>query len=133
MAQGPSLERALAADRLNRVTGAGFGRVPPPAPPRALADDDLVRGDPAGPVRWVTVGDEVVCSAGGHAFALPAHPRLPALLRRLGSSAPLRVGDLIDRHSGVVRRGAVEFTASRREVRALLERLLRLRALTLGP
>jgi hypothetical protein len=43
------------------------------------------------------------------------------------------VGDLIDRHSGVVRRGAVEFTASRREVRALLERLLRLRALTLGP
>ena len=133
MTAGPSLECALAADRLNRVTGAGFGRVPPPTPPRALTDDDVVRGERHGAVRWVTVGDEIVCSAGGHAFALPAHPRLPALLRRLGSPEPARVGDLIDRYSGTVGRGSVEFTASRREIRGLLERLLTFRALTVGP
>jgi hypothetical protein len=84
-------------------------------------------------VRWTTVADEIVCSAGGHAFALPAHPRLPALLRRLGASAPIRVGDIIARYSGSVRRGGVEFTASRRDVRTLLERLLSLRAITVGP
>jgi hypothetical protein len=37
------------------------------------------------------------------------------------------------RYSGTVRRGAVEFTASRREIRTLLERLLALRAITVGP
>jgi hypothetical protein len=133
IARGPSLARALAADRLNRVTGAGFTRVPPPAPARALAAADVVRGDPDFPLRWVTVGDELVCSANGHAFALPADPRMPALLRRLSSSEPLRVGDLMARYSGTVQRGVVEFTASRREIHTLLERLLALRAITVGP
>jgi hypothetical protein len=79
------------------VTGAGFVRVPPPAPPRTLGDDDLVRGDPDMPMRWAGIGDEIVCSANGHALALPADPRVPALLRRLSSSDPVRVGDLIAR------------------------------------
>jgi hypothetical protein len=133
IAQGPSLARGLAADRLNRVTGAGFIRVPPAAPARALDAGDVVRGDPEFPLRWVTVGDEIVCSANGHAFALPADPRMPGLLRRLTSAEPLRVGDLMARYSGTVQRGAVEFTASRREIRTLLERLLALRAITVGP
>jgi hypothetical protein len=133
IARGPSLARALAADRLNRVTGAGFVRVPLPAPARAPEDGDIVRGEADFPMRWVTVGDEIVCSANGHAFALPDDPRMPGLLRRLSSTDPLRVGDLIARYSGTVTRGAVEFTASRREVRALLERLLALRAITVGP
>jgi hypothetical protein len=133
IAHGPSLARALAADRLNRVTGAGFIRVPPAAPARVLAAGDVVRGDPEFPLRWVTVGDEIVCSANGHAIAVPADPRMPGLLRRLTSSEPLRVGDLMARYSGTVRRGAVEFTASRREIRTLLERLLALRAITVGP
>jgi len=133
IARGPSLARALAADRLNRVTGAGFVRVPLPALARAPEDGDIVRGEADFPMRWATVGDEIVCSANGHAFALPDDPRMPGLLRRLSSTAPLRVGDLIARYSGTVTRGAVEFTASRREVRALLERLLALRAITVGP
>jgi 50S ribosomal protein L16 3-hydroxylase len=133
IAHGPSLARALAADRLNRVTGAGFIRVPPAAPARVLVAGDVVRGDPEFPLRWVTVGDEIVCSANGHAIAVPADPRMPGLLRRLTSSEPLRVGDLMARYSGTVRRGAVEFTASRREIRTLLERLLALRAITVGP
>ncbi len=133
LGRGPSLARALAADRLNRMTGAGFARVPPPAPARALADDDVVCGDPDFAVRWIRLGDEIVCSASGHAFALPDHPRMPALLGRLSSADPVRVGDLIARYSGTITRGAVEFTASRREVRALLERLLALRAITVGP
>lgn len=133
IAQGPSLQRALAADRLNRVTGAGFSRVPPAAALRPLGDDEIVRGDADCPVRWNRVGDDIVCSASGHAFALPAHPRLPALLRRLGSPAPIRVGDVVARYSGTARRGGVEFIASGREVRTLLERLLSLRAITAGP
>ena len=133
IARDPSLPLALAADHLNRVTGAGFARVPSPAPARALASADVVRGDPEFPLRWVTVGDEIVCSANGHAIAMPADPRMPGLLRRLTSSEPLRVGDLMARYSGTVQRGAVEFTASRREIRMLLERLLALRAITVGP
>jgi hypothetical protein len=81
----------------------------------------------------VAVGDEIVCSASGHAFALPAHPRLPALLRRLGSPTRIRVADVIARYSGTARRAGVEFTASPRDVRSLLERLLSLGALTIGP
>jgi 50S ribosomal protein L16 3-hydroxylase len=131
MASGASLQRALAADRLNRATGAGFSRVPPPTPRRSLMDDEIVRAD--FPVRWVIVGDEIVCSASGHAFALPAHPRLPALLRRLGSPAPIRVAAVIARYSGTARRGKVEFTASPREVRSLLERLLSQGAISVGP
>jgi hypothetical protein len=129
----PSLPLALAADHLNRVTAAGFARVPSPAAARPLGDRDVVRGDAGFPLRWVTVGDEIVCSANGHAIALPGDPRMPGLLRRLTSSEPLRVGDLMARYSGTVRRGAVEFTASRREIRTLLERLLALRAITVGP
>jgi hypothetical protein len=133
IAGDPSLQQALAADHLNRWTGAGFTRVPLPAAARALRDGDIVRGDPDFPLRWVTVEGEIICSANGHAFALPADPRMPALLRRLSSSEPLGVGDLMARYSGTVERGAVEFTASRREIRTLLERLLALRAITVGP
>jgi hypothetical protein len=131
--RGPSLARALAADHLNRMTGAGFARVPPPAPARTLGDDDVVGGDPDFAVRWTRLGDELICSANGHAFALPDDPRMPELLRRLSSTDPVRVGDLIARYAGMLTRGAVEFTASRREVRALLERLLALRAITVRP
>ena len=91
-----------------------------------------MRGEADFPIRWATVGDEIVCSANGHAFALPADPRMAALLRQLSSANSFPVGDLIARYTGTVKRGAVEFTASRREVRTLLERLLALRAITVG-
>jgi hypothetical protein len=133
LGRGPALAPTLAADHLNRMTGAGFVRVPPPAPPRALGDDEVVRSDADFPLRWARIGDEIVCSANGHAFALPHDPQMSSLLRRLSSPAAVRVGDLIARYSGTVKRGAVEFTASRREVRTLLERLLALRAITVGP
>jgi hypothetical protein len=133
LGQDPGLEQALIAARLNHVTGFGFTEVPPPAEPRRLRDDAVVRGRPAAPIRWRRVGERLVCSANGHAFVLPADPRVPALLRRLNSGRALRAGDVVAGWAGIVKRGRAAFSASPHEVRALLERLLALRGFAEGP
>ena len=71
-----------------------------------------------------------ISTANGHAFGLPADPPAPALLHRLNSGARLRVRDAVSACSGTISRGGVRFTASAREVRAVLERLYSLRAIT---
>ena len=93
--EGRRWQRALAADRLNRVTGAGL-RPRPAAGPRAaaLGDDESCAATPTLPVRWTRVGDEIVCSAGGHAFALPDRsPAARAAAAGWACADPLRVGD----------------------------------------
>lgn len=132
IADDPALELRLTAARFNRQTGFGFLRVPAPAPARPLRDEDLVRGDPDASVRWARVGGDIVCSANGHSFAVPADPRVPALLRRLNSGVEARVGDLVAMCSGDVERDGVTFTAKRRHVHALLQRLHSLRAIRRG-
>jgi 50S ribosomal protein L16 3-hydroxylase len=133
LARDPRLERALVAARLRHATGFGFSEPPPAAAPRRLGVESIVRGRPEAPIQWRRVGDELICSAGGHAFALPDDPRVPGLLRRLNSGQPRRVGDEMSRCAGRVRRARAVFDASPADVQALLERLLALRAITDRP
>jgi hypothetical protein len=130
LGRDPALEQMLVAARLDHLTGYAFRRLPPPRPARPLADRQVIRGHPEFPILWQAVGaGDLVCSVNGRSFAIPANPKVVALLRRINSGAGARVGDLVGSSAGRAKVGRVEFEASRRDVRALLEQLDRLRAL----
>ncbi len=129
-ARDERLERALRVNLLNKLTAFGFERPPRPLATAALSDDHVVRADPAYPVLWMPdVDDEVLVSACGHAFNVAASPHVLGLIAALNTGAPSRVGDLMTRHSGTADAGDVSFETSPESVRALLEKLVRLRAI----
>jgi hypothetical protein len=78
---------------------------------------------PEYPILWLAAGRQIVCSASGHALTVPAHPNVTKLLRRLNTGEPCRMQELLERYSGTVRRGGIEFAASQRDIRFLLEKL----------
>jgi hypothetical protein len=128
------LEQTLVASRLDHVTGLAFRLLPAPLPPSRLRDEQRVRGDAAYPIRWIAAGDgDLVCSACGRSFVIPANPRVVALLERLNTGAPARVGELARAYATTVRVGRVTYSASRAEIRGLLERLVSLHALIAEP
>lgn len=134
VSRSPALAETLAASWLDHLTGYGFMRVPAPRAPRHLADDERVRGDPENPILWLPVGGrDLICSANGHSFGIPADPRVLALFERLNGGTVCRVGDLVGEGTGMVEAGGREFVASAHDIRALLERLWSLRALTECP
>ena len=131
--QDDNLERALKSSWLNHLTGSGFLSVPPALPWKPLRDDDIVRGCPDYPIRWTPAADdEVICAANGHSFTIAAHPKILQLIERLNTGAAHQVQDLLAEHAGIVRSDGVEFQADAEEIRALLEKLYSLRALTDG-
>ena len=118
------VEEALTGAWLNHLTGYGFASVPAPEPLRPLAARTVIRGCPQDPIRVVTTRDgALVCSANGHAFSVTGHPKLSALLEQLNSGRPCRVGELMTTYSG---------RASRAGIRAILEKLYSLRAVSDG-
>ena len=128
----PALRHALRVGALNTLTGFGFTRPPRPRENVSLTDDVIVTGTVAYPVLWLDAGDDdLVVSANGHALQVAASPHVVALLERVNSGERLRVGALVEAHSGTVRVGGLEFETTRDDVRALLEKLVSLRALTL--
>lgn len=130
LSRDEQLERLLRVSWLNRITGFGFDCVPPPLPHEPLADDDIVRGDARYPVLWLPAADdEIVCSANGHSFSVPAHPKVLKMLERLNSGESCRVRDLVRAYKGTVKAGRVEFKATPQEIQAILERLYSLRAI----
>lgn len=128
----PALRHALRVGALNTLTGFGFTRPPRPRDGVSLTDDVIVTGTAAYPVLWLDAGDDdLVVSANGHALQVAASPHVVGLLERLNSGERLRVGALVEAHSGTVRAGGVAFETTRDDVRALVEKLVSLRALTL--
>jgi 50S ribosomal protein L16 3-hydroxylase len=128
-----SLELRLRVAWLNHVTGFGFTSAPAPLPTQRLADDATVRALAEYPIVWLRGdNDLLICSANGHAFSVTASPRILALLERLNTGAPHRVHDLVEEHAGTAVAGGVEFESSPESIRALLEKLVGLRALELS-
>lgn len=125
------LSQSLRVAWLNRLSSFGFESVPPPLPPHALADDDVCRVNPHYPVLWIQADDKLVCSANGHAFSITAHPNVPKLLERLNSGAPSSVEWLVDKYAGIGMVNDAALTARPEDLRAILEKLRSLRALTL--
>jgi 50S ribosomal protein L16 3-hydroxylase len=106
----------LTADWLNRATGFGFERIPPPRPHQPLHDDVAVRGDRRYPILWSRAADgEIVCSVNGNAFVVTAHRQISRILRRLNSGRLCRVGDLIGNGD--------EEPAIRESIRSFLEKI----------
>jgi hypothetical protein len=124
---GPSAKVA----RLNCATSFGFSQVPDPLPHRQLKDNAVIRAHPHYPIIWLAGRDnEVICSANGHAFSVAAHPEVLKLLKELNRGNALRVGALIGQHSGDAQVGRVTFKAGSEDIRALLEKLYCLRAIS---
>jgi mannose-6-phosphate isomerase-like protein (cupin superfamily) len=121
---GPAVDRAW----LLRLSALGFSRVPALAAAAPLGDDDVICADAAEPVLVRAFGDEVLCAAFGHAAAFPAHPGALRMVERINLGQPLRVGALIRVHAGHEAGPGVEFEADPDGLRAVLEQLLRMRA-----
>jgi 50S ribosomal protein L16 3-hydroxylase len=129
----PEIGESLAVTWLNRATSFGFSKVPDPLPHRHLNDNAVIRAHPHYPIIWLAGrDDEVICSANGHAFSVAAHPEVLKLLRELNRGNALRVGALIKQYSGDAQVGRVTFKARSEDIRALLEKLYCLRAITKG-
>ena len=132
VSRSAEVSRDLRIAWLNRVTSFGFASVPAPRPHHTLKDDDLVRGQPQYPVVWLTQeDDEIICSANGHCFSICAHPNILKLLKRLNRGETLRVERVVAEYAGTASADGVEFEALPEDIRALLEKLYSLRAITI--
>ncbi len=121
-----SLEQTLKLGWLNRVTGYGFASVPAPRPPRTLADDEIVCGQPEYPVVCVPLNeDRWACSANGHSFTTPTTHHLPLLIDSLNTGIPRRAGSLLAEFATTTE------TGDRELLRHVLEKLHSLRAVEL--
>jgi hypothetical protein len=113
----------LAADWLNRTTGFGFERVPPPRSQKHLHVLSLVGADADFPILCSRGGDtEIVCSVNGHAFVITRDPQIPRVIKRLNSGRICRVGDLINERDGE--------SGIRGGLRSFLEKLYALRGIS---
>ena len=117
---------------LNNFSGCGFATVPPPLEESiALQDQFTVCGNPRYPILWMPADKgEIICSSNGHAFSVAAHPKLLKLFEHLNSGKAASVLQLIEKYAGNVVRNGIEFTATPDDIRKVLEKLARLRAIS---
>jgi len=94
---GGELASALQTHWMNRVTGAGFTRVPAPVAAGTICDQSVVTGTQEFPIAWRPVRPGyIVISAGGCSLPVAESPGVMRLLERLGAGAPQPVGPLIE-------------------------------------
>jgi len=116
---------------LDRLTGSGSDPVPAPLPLKALAEDTVVQGSPEYPILWIPVANyRLACSANGHAFTIPADPKIIELLERLNSGEVVLVKSLIEEYTGVTQCDGVEFNTLPEGIRTVLSKLYSLRAIS---
>lgn len=127
----PLFQKTAQLSWVSRVTGFGFSEVPPPLPLKALVESDIIQADPNYPIVWIPCSDyEMICSANGHSFTVPAHSNIAALIDLLNTGAKLRVKNLQDEFSGMTTDQQVEFELSGEDICILLARFYSWRALT---
>lgn len=92
---------------LNRVTGFGFLKVPPPLPLRTLTEDELIHTRADYPIVWLPWSEgRMVCSANGHSFTLRESGEVIKMIERLNTGSACRVKDLIQESTGSSTSGA---------------------------
>jgi hypothetical protein len=117
------LERSLQLSWLNRATGYGFLKVPPPLPFRRLDDRELVRGNANYPIVRIPWSEgRVAISANGHSFTVTDSESLEALVVHLNTGDIYRVKGLIE-----VCAGSRQSTEAER-LRSVIDKLYSLRA-----
>jgi len=123
--------QAIQVSWLDRLTGSGSDPVPAPLPLKAFAKDAVVQGSPEHPILWLPVANhQLACSANGHAFTIPADPKIIELLERLNSGEVVQVKSLIEEHTGVTKCDSVEFNTLPEGIRTVLSKLYSLRAIS---
>src|SRR6185503_14369552 len=124
------LERSLKLSELNRRSSFGWTEKPLPLPWKTLMENEKVRVDPQYPILWLhDENQEIIVSANGHSFCIPADPRIVSLIERLNSGVALSVKSLIDEYAGTTQSGNVEYEAEPDGIRTLLEKLYSLHAI----
>ncbi len=127
----PDFAQAIQVSWLDRLTGSGSDPVPPPLPLKALAENTVVQGCPEYPILWIPVANHhLACSANGHAFTIPADPKIIELLERLNRGEAVRVQSLIEEHTGVTKCEGVEFNTLPEGIHTVLSKLHSLRAIS---
>jgi 50S ribosomal protein L16 3-hydroxylase len=126
-ARSVELERSLKLAWLNRVTGCGFIKVPPPRPVEMLSDDEIVRGNRDYPVVSIPWGeDKIAVSANGHSFSASSSAAVMKLIDRLNTGEPHSIKNLI------IESVATESVEEHEYLRSVIEKLYSLRAATPG-
>lgn len=92
-AAGGDLQRALRASWAARASAAGLEPVPAPRE-EPLAPADRVGLDRRSALLRLADGEREWWAVNGHAFSMPVHPRVDALLRALQGGAPATVAQL---------------------------------------
>jgi len=133
VSQNRDLEQTLRALQLNRMASYGWTEIPLPRSWKTLADDETVCGDSRYQILWLAAENhQIIVSANGHSFTIPADSRIIRLIERLNYGAPLRVKSLVEEHAGTTRFADVEYEAEPEGIRALLEKLYSLHAITIA-
>src|SRR6185503_17197565 len=78
----------------------------------------------------VDASHQLVCSANGHSFTIPADPRVIRMLKRLNTGEPLLVSDLIKKYVGTSKSNGLEFVATPDGIREVLSKLYSLRGIS---
>jgi hypothetical protein len=90
------LASALQSHWTNRVTGAGFTRVPAPQAAGSTSDQATIRGSDEFPIAWKPWRPGfMTISAGGSTLPVAESPGVTRLLERLSTGQPQPVGALI--------------------------------------
>ena len=128
------LEQTLKVLQLNRKSSHGWTEIPLPRPWKTLLDNETVCCDPRFPILWLPAeSHQILVSANGQSFTIPADSQVIRLIERLNYGAPLRVKSLVEEHSGTTRFADVEYEAEPEGIRTLLEKLYSLQAINDGP
>ena len=124
MNENRDLARSLKLSELNRRSCFGWTEKPLPLPWKTLTENETVRGDPQYPILWLDdANHEIIVSANGHSFCVPADPRIVSLIERLNTGVALSVKSLIEEYAGTTQSGDVEYEADPDGIRTLLEKL----------
>lgn len=125
-----AVERAAVVDWLKRRTAWGFTAVPLPLTDVSLSMEDVVRADTEFPILRARSGGQLWIAANGHAFSVSEHRVVDALLDRLATGEPLRIGALVEQFATSTVIDGHEWVAEPETIVDLLTNLCALRGLS---
>lgn len=92
------LDEILQEEWLNRISSLGYRNVPAPRPWINLSPSDWITAS-VGALIYHQQEEEILCSAHGHSFRIPYHPKLLTLLQFIGKGGRWQVTELLNQYS----------------------------------
>jgi ribosomal protein L16 Arg81 hydroxylase len=122
------LDKILLEEWLNRISSLGYRNVPAPCLWTNLSSSDWITASP-GVLIYLRQEEEILCSAHGHFFRIPYHPKLFELLQSIGKGGRWQVTELLNQYSDNSSM-TEQITLTERGLQTFLEKILTLRAIS---